>query len=99
RRTRKASRLPHLRWTSYAIAAGATAAGAIPTAAGEIYFLGGIDYKFNQKSTFKKHTFPLSKGAYLTGAFNNVRFSGYDYAYIGVKGGRVSNSLRGPAVV
>lgn len=99
RRTRQASKLPHLRWTSYAIAAGATAAGAIPAAEAEIHYSGPIDYKFDEKSTFKTHTFRLSHGAYLMGAFNNVRFIGYDYAGFGVHGARVSNSLRGPGSV
>lgn len=94
--TRQASKLPHLRWTSYAIAAGATAAGAMPTAEAEIHYSGPIDYKFYKHSTFKTYTFPLSNGAHLIGAINNVRSLGFDYAYFGVDNAKVSNSLRGP---
>jgi hypothetical protein len=71
RRTRQASKLPPLRWTSYAIAAGATAAGGIATAEAEIHYSGPVDYKFQgSSSTFKTHRFPLSNGAYLIGAIN-----------------------------
>src|SRR5205809_1843390 len=100
RRTRQASKLPPLRWTSYAIAAGATAAGAIATAEAEIHYSGPVDYKFQGRSTVKSHKFPLSNGAYLIGAINHVRsIVNYDYAYCGVSGARVSNSVRGPGNV
>jgi hypothetical protein len=99
RRARRPAKFSHLRWTSYAIAAGATATGAIPAAEAEIHYSGPVDYKFNEKSTFRRHTFPLSNGAHLMGAFNNNRFSGYDYAYFGVDAAKVSNSLRGPGSV
>ncbi len=95
RRSRPSSKLLHLRWTSYAIAAGATAAGAIPAVEAEIHYSGPIDYKFAGSSTFETHTFQLSDGAYLRGDFNKV-FIGYDSAGIGVDGARVSNSMRGP---
>lgn len=98
-RPRHASRLPHLRWTSYAIAAGATAAGAIPIAEAEIHYSGPVDYQFHDLSTFKRQNFPLSNGAYLQGAFNDVRLFGFAYAYFGVDGAGVSNSLRGPGSV
>lgn len=65
----------------------------------EIHYSGPIDYKFNARSTFVEQTFPLSNGAFLIGAFNNVRFIGYDYAGFGVYGAPVSNSLRGPGSV
>lgn len=65
----------------------------------EIHYSGPVDYKFQDQSTFKRHNFPLSNGAYLQGAFNNVRFLGYAYAYFGVDGARVSNSVRGPGMV
>jgi len=99
RRNRQASKLPPLRWTSYAIAAGATAAGAIATADAEIHYSGPVDYKFQGSSTVKTHRFPLSNGAHLIGAINHVRFLNYDYAYWGVSGARVSNSVRGPGNV
>jgi len=99
RRTRQASKLPSLRWTSYAIAAGATAAGAIATAEAEIHYSGPVDYKFQGSSTFKTHRFPLSRGAYLIGAINHVTWIGYDYAYFGVDNARVSNFVRGPGIV
>ena len=96
RRTRQASQLPHLRWSSYAIAAGATAVGAIATAEAEIHYSGPVDYRFQGRSTFKTHTFPLSNGAYLIGAINHVRdIVSYDYAYCAVNGARISNSVRG----
>src|SRR6266700_4371698 len=99
RRNRQASKLPHLRWTSYASAAGATTAGAIATADAEIQYSGPVDYKFQGSSTVKTHKFPLSNGAYLIGAINHVRFLNYDYAYCGVRGAGVSNSVRGPGNV
>ena len=99
RHSRQACKLPHLRWTSYAIAAGATAAGAIATAEAEIHYSGPVDYKFQGSSTFKTHRFPLSRGAYLIGAINHVTWIGYDYAYFGVDNARVSNSVRGPGMV
>jgi hypothetical protein len=99
RRNRQASKLPPLRWSSYAIAAGATAAGAIATAEAEIHYSGPVDYKFQGSSTFKTHRFPLSRGAYLIGAINHVTWIGYDYAYFGVANARLSNSVRGPGNV
>jgi hypothetical protein len=97
-RTRRASKLPDLRWTSYAIAAGATAAGSIAAAEAEIHYSGPVDYEFRGHSTFRTHAFPLSNGAHLTGALNHVPFLNYDYAYFGVKAA-VSNSVRGPGSV
>ena len=95
----KSVSLSETRWLGYAIAAGATAAGAIATAEAEIHYSGPVDYKFQGRSTFKTHTFPLSNGAYLIGGINHIRFLSYDYAYCGVNGARVSNSVRGPGNV
>lgn len=99
RRSRPSAKLLHLRWTSYAIAAGATAAGAIPAVEAEIHYSGPIDYKFAGSSTFFTRTFPLSNGAHLIGAINIVRFLNYDYAYFGVDSARISNAVRGPGQV
>lgn len=98
RRNRKTSKLSPVRWTSYAIAAGATAAGTIATTEAEIHYSGPINYKFHAKSTFIEQTFPLSNGVFLIGAFNNVTFLNYHYAGVGVYGAPVSNSLRGRSV-
>ena len=84
RRNRKTSKLSPVRWTSYAIAAGATAAGTIATTEAEIHYSGPINYKFHAKSTFIEQTFPLSNGVFLIGAFNNVTFLNYHYAGVGV---------------
>jgi hypothetical protein len=92
---RKRIAFSHVRWTSYALAAGATTVGTLVTTEAEIHYSGPIDYVFRGNSTFKTHTFPLSNGARLTGALNKVRFLNYDYAYFGVKAA-ISNSVRGP---
>lgn len=99
RRRRKGTTFSHVRWTSYAIAAGATPAGTISTTEAEIHYSGLIDFKFHEKSTFQTQHFPLSNGAYLIGALNKVSFLGYDLAYFGVDKAAVSNSLRGPGSV
>lgn len=98
-RTHSALKLTQLRWTSYAVAAGATAAGTVPTVEAEIHYSGPVEYKFAGTSSFKTQTFPLSNGAHLIGAANRVPFLDYNYAYFGVDNAQVSNSLRGPGSV
>lgn len=88
------------RWMAYAVASLATAPGGANPAEGAIHYSGPVDYKFQGRSTFKTHTFPLSNGAYLIGAINHIRYIlNYDYAYCGVSGARISNSVRGPGNV
>ena len=95
RRLRQPAKLLHLRWTSYAIAAGATAAGTSPTVEAEIHYSGPVNYSFKGSSTFATYRFPLSNGVSLSAVLNKV-FIGYDSAGIGVDGAQVSNSMRGP---
>ena len=99
RRSLGNSRLRQVRWTSYAIAAGATAAGTITPAEAVIHYSGPVHYKFNVKSNFVEQTFQLSAGAFLIGAQNKVPFLGSNYAGFGIFGASASNSLRGPGSV
>lgn len=99
RRTSSLS-ISETRWLAYATAGIASAFGLSPSAEAEIHYSGPVDYKFQGRSTFKTHTFPLSNGAYLIGAINHVHYIvNYDYAYCGVNGARVSNAVRGPGNV
>ena len=84
---------------AYAVAGLATASGGAMSAEGAIHYSGPVDYKFQVRSTFKTHAFPLSNGAHLIGAINKVPFLGYDLAYFGVDNARISNSVRGPGSV
>ena len=84
---------------AYAVAGLATASGSAISAEGAIHYSGPIDYKFQGQSTFKTHKFPLSNGAQLIGAINDVQFLGYNFAYFGVDYARVSNFVRGPGRV
>src|ERR1044072_6060297 len=74
------------RWMSYAVAGLATASGSAISAEGAIHYSGPVDYKFQGKSTVKTHKFPLSNGARLMGAINNIQFNGSNFAYFGVDG-------------
>jgi hypothetical protein len=96
---RKPAAFSTARWTSYAIAAGSTAAGSIATTEAEIHYSGPVEYTFRGKSTVKSHKFPLSNGVYLIGRINHVQFNGSNYAYFGVYNAAVSNSVRGPGQV
>jgi hypothetical protein len=63
-RQRKSSALSTARWTSYAIAAGATAVAGTPTAEAEIHYSGLINFAFNDRlGGTETHSFPLSQGA------------------------------------
>ena len=81
-----------MRWTSYAIAAGATAVAGTPTAEAEIHYSGPINFKFESRLS-ETHSFPLSQGAVLVGIREEVGFYEHD-AYFKVQGAAVSNELR-----
>ena len=92
RRNRKTPKLSHVRWTSYAIAAGATAVAGTPTAEAEIHYSGLINFKFDSRGS-ETHTFPLSQGAVLEGFRETAGF--YEHsATFAIKGAAVSNALR-----
>jgi hypothetical protein len=67
-RQRKPSALSAARWTSYAIAAGATAMSGAPTAEAEIHYSGPINFKFQNRQGEVRHSFPPSQGAVLVSA-------------------------------
>jgi hypothetical protein len=93
-RLRKPSALSTVRWTSYAIAAGATAVAGTPTAEAEIHYSGLINFAFNDKlGGSETHSFPLSQGAVLVGIRDVVGFHEHD-AYFSIQGAAVSNELR-----
>ena len=81
-----------MRWTSYAIAAGATAVAGTPTAEAEIHYSGPINFKFESRLS-ETHSFPLSQGAVLVGIREEVGFYEHD-AYFKIQGAAVSNELR-----
>jgi hypothetical protein len=95
-RPRKRIALSHLRWSSYALAAGATTAGALAPAEAEIHYSGPVNYVFRGRgaSTGQWHSFPLSNGAHLWGGTLREAFASYRYAYFGLTGAKVSNSMR-----
>jgi hypothetical protein len=89
---REPSALSTARWTSYAIAAGATAVTGMPTAEAEIHYSGLINFKFESRLS-ETHRFPLSQGAVLVGFRDEVGF--YEHsASFSIKGAAVSNELR-----
>ena len=93
-RSRKTLQFSHVRWTSYAIAAGATAVAGTPAAEAEIHYSGVINYKFDQHSRGDEaHSFPLSQGAFLLG-FRYVRGRTANSATLAIQGGAVSNAFR-----
>ena len=93
-RLRKPSALSTARWTSYAIAAGATAVAGTPTAEAEIHYSGLVNYKFQSDSRgYESHIFPLSHGAVLAG-FRYVRGNVDNSATLAIQGGAVSNAFR-----
>jgi len=93
-RSRKTLKFPHVRWSSYAIAAGATAVAEAPAAEAEIHYSGLIDYQFHLHSRGSEgHAFPLSHGAYLVG-FRYVRGRSDNSATLAIQGGAVSNAFR-----
>src|SRR2546430_5797926 len=93
-RLRKSSALSTARWTSYAIAAGATAVAGTPTAEAEIHYSGLINFAFKDKlGGTETHSFPLSQGAVLVGFRDVVGFHEHDASFE-IKGAAVSNALR-----
>jgi len=92
-RQRKPSALSTARWTSYAIAAGATAISGAPTAEAEIHYSGLIDFKFQNRQGEVRHSFPLSQGAVLVGIRSEFGFYEFD-ATFEIKGAAVSNHFR-----
>jgi len=82
---------------AYAVAGLATASGGAISAQAAIHYSGRVDYTFHGRaiSTAQWHSFPLSNGARLWGGTIHIRtVVRYDYAYFGVTGAKVSNSLR-----
>jgi hypothetical protein len=81
---------------AYAVAGLATASGGAMSAEGAIHYSGPIDYKFRGRgaSTGQWHSFPLSHGARLWGGTLRFAFANESYAYFGLTGAQVSNSLR-----
>ena len=82
---------------AYAVAGLATASGGAISAEGAIHYSGPINYKFHGRgtSTGQWHSFPLSNGARLWGGTLREGFDGYFYAFFGLTGAQVSNSVRG----
>jgi hypothetical protein len=93
RRGRKASKFSHLRWSSYAIAAGATAVAGTPTAEAEIHYSGPINFAF-KRIEFQRHSFPLSQGIALIGLREARGGNGDSSATFVIKGAAVSNGFR-----
>jgi len=93
-RLRKPSALSTARWTSYAIAAGATAVAGTPTAEAEIHYSGLVNFKFDKKSPGSEtHIFALSQGAVLF-AGRSVRGPVDNSATLAIEGAAVSNEFR-----
>ncbi len=91
---RKASALSTVRWTSYAVAAGATAVAGMPTAEAEIHYSGLINFKFQEKFLgYATHSFPLSQGAVLVG-YRYVRGAVDNSATLAINGALVSSAFR-----
>jgi hypothetical protein len=94
RRSRKTSKFSHVRWTSYAIAAGATAVAGTPTAEAEIHYSGLVDFKFHKESRgTETHSFPLSQGVVLVGS-RYVRGAVDNSATFFIQGAAVSSAFR-----
>jgi hypothetical protein len=93
-RTHRTTKLSELRWASYAIAAGATAAGTLATADAAIHYSGPVDFAFHNKNGFATHSFPLSQGVSLVGFRDARGGNGDSSATFEIKGGIVSNGLR-----
>jgi hypothetical protein len=91
-RLRKRSALSTARWTSYAIAAGATAVAGTPTAEAEIHLSGNVAIKLTGNA---QATLPLSNGASLI--FENVDGGGrstfWQSFFFSIKGA-ISGSAR-----
>ena len=95
-RLRKPSALSTVRWTSYAIAAGATVVGGTPTAEAEIHYSGLINFRFDAETHgYETHSFPLSQGAVLEG-IRYVRGPVDNSATSAIKGAAVSSGFRNP---
>lgn len=82
---------------AYAAAGLATSSGGVMSTEGAIHYSGPVDYKFHghRMSTITRHSFLLSFGARLWGGTAHTGFASADYAYFGVSGAKVSNSVRG----
>jgi hypothetical protein len=93
-RLRKPSAVSTARWTSYAIAAGATAVAGMPTAEAEIHYSGLVNFKFHKESRGSEtHSFPLSQGVVLVG-YRYVRGAVDNSATLFMKGAAVSSAFR-----
>lgn len=81
---------------TYAAAGLATISGGAVSTEAAIHYSGPIDYKFHGvgQSTGQWHSFPLSNGAHLWGGSLHFGFANEFYAYFGLTGAQVSNSLR-----
>jgi hypothetical protein len=94
RHARPGSRFSSVRWTSYAIAAGATALAATPAAEAEIHYSGLVNFKFDKhRPGSETHTFPLSQGVIL-GGFRYVRGFADNTADVFISGAAVSSGFR-----
>ena len=94
RRRRKRTAFSHVRWTSYAIAAGATAVAGIPTAEAEIHYSGLVNFILNKHLPgSESHSFPLSQGVTLVG-FRYVRGAVDNSADLFILGAAVSGGFR-----
>jgi len=91
RRSHKASQLSHFRWTSYAIAAGATAVAGMPTAEAEIHYSGDVSIKL---AGFAQARLPLSNSASLS-FINKDRGSTFWQDFDFHLKGAISGSARG----
>ena len=95
-RPRKSSALSTVRWTSYAIAAGATAVAGTSTAEAEIHYSGLVNFKFHQESRgSERQSFPLSQGIVLVG-YRYVRGPVDNSATLFIGGAAVSSAFRNP---
>ena len=84
----------HLRWSSYAIGAGATALVGISTADGEIHYSGLVNFKFDKhRPGSESHTFSLSQGVIL-GGYRYVRGAVDNSAGLFISGAAVSSGFR-----
>ena len=82
------------RWMAYATAGLATASAGAISADGAIHYSGVINYKFEEThGGVFKHVFPLSQGAFLSGA-HDAFGNGDSSATFVIGGAAVSNAFR-----
>jgi hypothetical protein len=94
-RTERKLRLEPGRWLAYTTASAATALTGATSAEGHIHYSGLINAVFNSPAGTVRQTFPLEHRVSIYFTQVATEAHQYDYAFVGIKGGRGSRYLRG----